>query len=117
MKQRRGKPKYAFEPAATLDDVGAAIAEFAKSKDWDLIAAAKDERAELMRQVRAEVLEALGEQYQPESLKAALDDHLKSLVRKRIVEEGVRPDGRTPEGIRAISAEVGLLPRTHGSGL
>ena len=94
-----------------------AVADFVDSRDWDLIAAAKDERAELMRQVRTEVLAALGEQYPPEDLKAALDAHLKSLVRKRIVGEGVRPDGRKPEEIRPISAEVGLLPRTHGSGL
>jgi len=117
MQKRVGKPKYVFEPKAAPDDVSSAVAEFVASRDWDLVAAAKDERAELMRQVRAEVLEALSEQYPPEYLKAALDDHLKSLVRKRIVGEGVRPDGRKPEEIRPISAEVGLLPRTHGSGL
>ncbi|TMG00587.1 MAG: polyribonucleotide nucleotidyltransferase [Chloroflexi bacterium] len=117
MQKRVGKPKYMFEPKAAPDDVSSAVAEFVASRDWDLVAAAKDERAELMRQVRAEVLEALSEQYPPEYLKAALDDHLKSLVRKRIVGEGVRPDGRKPEEIRPISAEVGLLPRTHGSGL
>jgi len=117
MQKRVGKPKYVFEPKAAPDDVSSAVAEFVASRDWDLVAAAKDERAELIRQVRAEVLEALSEQYPPEYLKAALDDHLKSLVRKRIVGEGVRPDGRKPEEIRPISAEVGLLPRTHGSGL
>jgi polyribonucleotide nucleotidyltransferase len=117
MQKRVGKPKYVFEPKAAPHEVSSAVAEFIASRDWDLVAAAKDERAELMRQVRAEVLEALSEQYPPEYLKAALDDHLKSLVRKRIVEEGVRPDGRKPEEIRPISAEVGLLPRTHGSGL
>ena len=31
--------------------------------------------------------------------------------------EGIRPDGRTSSEIRPISCEVGLLPRTHGSGL
>src|SRR5881628_1704722 len=92
--------------SSDLDDVSSAVAEFVASRDWDLVAAAKDERAELIRQVRAEVLEALSEQYPPEYLKAALDDHLKSLVRKRIVGEGVRPDGRKPEEIRPISAEV-----------
>ncbi|MGC2240090.1 MAG: polyribonucleotide nucleotidyltransferase, partial [Acidimicrobiia bacterium] len=42
---------------------------------------------------------------------------LKDLMRKRVVEEGVRLDGRGPTDIRPISAEVGLVPRTHGSGL
>ena len=117
MAKRVGKPKFAFEPVAVPEDVAAAVVEFANSRDWDLVAAAKDERADLMRQARSEMLEALGEKYPPESLKAAFDDHLKSLVRRRIVDDGVRPDGRKPEEIRPISVEVGLLPRTHGSGL
>ncbi len=41
----------------------------------------------------------------------------KNIVRKMITNEGVRPDGRGIKDIRAISSEVGLLPRTHGSGL
>ncbi|HHY91923.1 MAG TPA: polyribonucleotide nucleotidyltransferase [Firmicutes bacterium] len=41
----------------------------------------------------------------------------KELVRKMILEEQVRPDGRAPEEIRPITVEVGLLPRVHGSGL
>jgi polyribonucleotide nucleotidyltransferase len=42
---------------------------------------------------------------------------LKDIMRKRVVEEGIRLDGRGPTDIRPISAEVGLVPRTHGSGL
>src|SRR5204863_303639 len=38
-------------------------------------------------------------------------------VSERIVEEGVRPDGRGLKDVRQISVEVGVLPRTHGSGL
>src|SRR5438093_7081274 len=85
MQKRVGKLKYVFEPKAAPDDVSSAVAEFVASRDWDLVAAAKDERAELIRQVRAEVHEALGQQCPPGDRKAALDDHLKSLVRKRIV--------------------------------
>jgi polyribonucleotide nucleotidyltransferase len=117
MQRKIGKPKYEFRPAATPDEVTEAVIDFAGTRDWDLVAAAKDERAEIMREIRAEVLKELAEQYPPEYLKAALDDHLKSLVRNKIVNEGVRPDGRKPDEIRPISAEVSLLPRTHGSGL
>ncbi|MBI4729936.1 MAG: polyribonucleotide nucleotidyltransferase [Acidobacteria bacterium] len=42
---------------------------------------------------------------------------VKRLVRRRIVREGLRMDGRTPQEIRPLSAEVNLLPRAHGSGL
>ncbi len=115
--KRIGKPKVSFEPATAQDDLTAAVVEFANTRDWDLVAAAKDERAELIHEARAELLKALSEHYPAEYLKAALDDHLKSLVRQRIIEDGVRPDGRRPEEIRPISVEVGLLPRTHGSGL
>jgi len=45
------------------------------------------------------------------------DKKVKDRVRERIVEEGVRPDGRGLADVRQISVEVGVLPRTHGSGL
>ncbi len=41
----------------------------------------------------------------------------KKLIRRRVVNEGVRIDGRGPRDIRELSAEVGVLPRAHGSGL
>ena len=50
-------------------------------------------------------------------LKAAFRSVTKSVVRRRIVNEGVRIDGRGPKDIRPLSAEVGLLPSVHGSGL
>lgn len=50
-------------------------------------------------------------------LKAQFKDIERTTMRKMIIHEGVRPDGRTTTEIRPISCEVGLLPRTHGSGL
>ncbi|HVF98555.1 MAG TPA: polyribonucleotide nucleotidyltransferase [Chloroflexia bacterium] len=47
----------------------------------------------------------------------AWDAILKENVRTAILERGERPDGRGPRDIREITAEVGVLPRTHGSGL
>jgi len=44
-------------------------------------------------------------------------DITKKIVRKQILEDGLRPDGRGIRDIRQIQSEVGLLPRTHGSGL
>jgi polyribonucleotide nucleotidyltransferase len=45
------------------------------------------------------------------------DSLLKAEVRDAITNEGIRPDGRAVDEIRPISCEVGILPRTHGSGL
>jgi polyribonucleotide nucleotidyltransferase len=50
-------------------------------------------------------------------IKAAVRSLTKSLVRKRIVEDGVRIDGRGTADIRPLSAAVGLIPTAHGSGL
>jgi len=50
-------------------------------------------------------------------IKAAVRALTKKLVRKRIVEEGVRIDGRGTADIRPLSAEVGVIPTAHGSGL
>jgi polyribonucleotide nucleotidyltransferase len=50
-------------------------------------------------------------------LKAAYRSLTKSIVRTRIVDDGLRIDGRGPRDIRPLSAEVGLLPTAHGSGL
>ena len=49
--------------------------------------------------------------------KRAFKSVLKDLMRKRVVEDGIRLDGRGPTDIRPLSAEVGVVARTHGSGL
>ncbi|MBS8263510.1 polyribonucleotide nucleotidyltransferase [Mesobacillus boroniphilus] len=50
-------------------------------------------------------------------VKQILDKIVKGEVRRLITEDKVRPDGRKLEEIRPLSSEVGMLPRTHGSGL
>jgi len=55
------------------------------------------------------------EEFPKESLKAATDKLLKERLRKHILENEKRPDGRSLKEVRPISAETGLLPRTHGS--
>ena len=47
----------------------------------------------------------------------AWDAVVKKVVRQRIVSEGIRPDGRGYATMRSLSAEVGLVPRVHGSGI
>ena len=60
------------------------------------------------------------EEHDEETLKQVKDilsQLVKNEVRRLITEEKVRPDGRAVDEIRPLSSEVGLLPRTHGSGL
>ena len=71
----------------------------------------------------AEVTESIQTQLAAEfagregEVKAAVRGLTKKLVRKRIIEEGLRIDGRTTTDIRPLSAEVDLFPTAHGSGL
>jgi polyribonucleotide nucleotidyltransferase len=50
-------------------------------------------------------------------LEAAIEKVVKQQVRSLVLDEGKRPDGRALDEVRPITCEVGLLPRTHGSGL
>ncbi|MSZ55586.1 MAG: polyribonucleotide nucleotidyltransferase, partial [Actinobacteria bacterium] len=54
---------------------------------------------------------------QEKAVKEAVRSLTKKLVRKRVVEEGIRIDGRGPRDLRPLSSEVGVLPSAHGTGL
>jgi len=77
----------------------------------------KTERNAALDALREELVTALGETFKPEDIQSVFDDLVKAEVRRRILETGIRPDGRDYTTIRPISCEVGLLPRTHGSWL
>ena len=112
-----GRAKEEFTSLQTSEGARDAVADFLSSQDWDLLASVKEEREEALAERRQELLERLGDLHNPDQLLLAFDEQLKKEVRRNILEEGKRPDGRRPDEIRAISCEVGLLPRTHGSGL
>ena len=68
-------------------------------------------------QLGSEVAERLADSYSPAQIAGGFKNVLKEAVRGRILDQGVRPDGRGLDEIRPISCEVAVLPRTHGSGL
>ncbi|MBR0283627.1 MAG: polyribonucleotide nucleotidyltransferase, partial [Selenomonadaceae bacterium] len=79
----------------------------------------KLKRDEDIAAVKAEVVEHFIEEY-PEATKEiayVLHKMTKEIVRRMITHEKIRPDGRGLEEVRPVSCEVGVLPRTHGSGL
>lgn len=84
----------------------------------------KQARHDAIDQVKTQVVEQLqaelGEEAFAEHSKdihVVLDKIVKEEVRRLILEEGKRPDGRSTEEIRPLSSEIDILPRTHGSGL
>lgn len=57
------------------------------------------------------------DKFEEADLSAAFEKAIKAEVRRSILDEGIRPDHRKMDEVRELSAEVGLLPRTHGSAL
>ena len=80
---------------------------------------AKAERNDALAEATAGVVATLSPEFpdREREIKAAVKGLTKKLVRKRIVDEGVRIDGRGTSDIRPLSAEVDLLPTAHGSAL
>ena len=68
-------------------------------------------------ELKDEVVNSLSSKYPASELSGAYRNVLKQKIRDRILQEGVRPDGRKVDEIRPISSEVNLLPRVHGSAL
>ncbi|WP_063014524.1 polyribonucleotide nucleotidyltransferase [Nocardia kruczakiae] len=81
--------------------------------------AGKQEREERIDEIKLEVLSALTEDFEgrEKEIGAAFRSVTKKLVRQRILSDGFRIDGRGLADIRALSAEVAVVPRAHGSAL
>ncbi|EKD57035.1 MAG: hypothetical protein ACD_58C00017G0001 [uncultured bacterium] len=77
----------------------------------------KAKRSTQYDQFMHEVLDNFEGNYKQIDLKNELDKLMKKAVRQAILEDNHRPDGRKLDEIRPIDVQVGLLPRTHGSGL
>jgi len=79
--------------------------------------ASRGDRREAEEAIRNRVLEQLGPDVDAGQVGETFEGLFKDLMRRRILDTGIRVDGRDLRAIRPLSAEVGLLPRTHGSGL
>ena len=79
----------------------------------------KAERRAKLAEIGVQLVEELGESFPDDvvAIAAALRSLTKKLVRKRVVEEGIRLDGRKTDEVRPIWTQVGVIPRVHGSGL
>ena len=118
-----GRPKYQYVAWGVPDD----LTEIVKSTAYEqmkLAVLAVDKRdrdvaiAALAEQVKARILEKdPGAEISSSMLKEAMDNLEKSVVREYLLKEQRRVDGRAMGEIRPLHAEVGLLPRAHGSAL
>jgi polyribonucleotide nucleotidyltransferase len=119
MQTEIGKPKFPIivSPAdpAILQAVSAMVRDRVRGVLGKI--PGKKEREQALAQIRDQMIAELQDTFDPGLLAAAYSEYLRLEMRRMILEEGIRADGRRPDEIRPISCEVGLLPRAHGSGL
>ncbi len=122
LRAKAGKPKWEVEAVAVDPDMLAKVRDAVLADlEEATLEQGKLERRDKVSDVRsAAAAKLLGEEPTPEekaSFNGAFDSVQKSIIRKRIAVDKHRPDGRKSDEIRQITAEVGVAPRTHGSGL
>jgi polyribonucleotide nucleotidyltransferase len=112
--------KFEYERVAPAAELVSRVTEEATQRvEETLRIPDKEERGRVLRKIRAELTETLEEDF-PEcgaDVGTVLSKLEKQVMRSRILEDGIRVDGRSPNDIREITSEVSLLPRTHGSAL
>ncbi|MCB0246519.1 MAG: polyribonucleotide nucleotidyltransferase [Anaerolineae bacterium] len=119
MREDIGKPKFDFLAPGDKDDVKAAVQSLIGERMDEILQQGfmKEERGAALDELSIEARDELDETFDPRDVRSAFDSVLKNSVREQILNQGIRPDGRKTTEIRPISCMVGLLPRTHGTGL
>ena len=115
-----GKPKQEFPLVLPGEDVKAAVREYAYDKvQWMFETFDRSERNAREEQVKADVAEHFAEQFEGRETEVgdALYAIQKEIMRRHIIDQGLRPDGRKLTEVRPIWCETGVLPRAHGSGV
>ncbi len=117
---KAGRPKSSYPRVATPPEVKAAVEDQVHGRlDQAFREADKARREEQIDQLRAAAVAELEGRFpgREKDLAAAFESVLKAAVRRAILDEGQRPDGRRSDEIRPIWCRVGVLPRTHGSAI
>jgi polyribonucleotide nucleotidyltransferase len=121
MAREIGKPKQSYPPFILAEAIQTPVNERATTRLIDALDTphTKAELNTAISELQQEIVTELTTQDEaliPSAIEA-FDETLKSVVRQRILERQLRPDGRGLTDIRPIWGEVGLSPRAHGSGL
>ena len=115
-----GKPKHDYQRFAVPEELFAAIKEIVPPEEMEkaVFTDEKQVREENIRQVTEKLEEAFAENEEWLAvLGEAVYQYQKKTVRKMILKDHKRPDGRAIEQIRPLAAEVDLIPRVHGSAM
>jgi len=116
-----GKPKRAYLSFVLDEALKATVAEKATPALEEIFEQPNDKTAvdNALNNLRDSLVVELSpeDEVKAGNVRQAFNEALKSVVRRRILERGLRPDGRGPTDIRSIWCEVEVSPRAHGSGL
>ncbi len=120
--EKEGKPKHKYTEVGVPAEMFVSMKEIITPEEMEA-AVFTDDKAERFAKI-SEVKEALTAKYTEEDNKEFLDivdeavyQYQKKTVRKMILKDQKRPDGRGMDEIRKLSAEIDIIPKTHGSGL
>ncbi len=115
-----GKEKHTYESCAIPDELFVAIKEIVPPAEMEeaVFTDEKQKREENIRQITERLEEAFAEneEWLP-LIGQAVYQYQKKTVRKMILKDHKRPDGRRIDEIRPLAAEIDILPRVHGSGM
>ena len=125
IKDEIGKPKFEYQSFSVDPEFFAKVTE---ALDAEMYQAVQDPDKEVRNanvdavseKIKQMAIEMWGEEAETEhafDIATAIHDLEKACVRRMILKEHKRPDGRAIDQVRPLNAEVGLVPRVHGSGL
>jgi len=121
MRREVGKPKQTYQPYILAETIQTPVNERATARLNEALNAphTKAELDTAISTLQKEIVAELTAQDEvlASSVIEAIDETLKKIVRQRILERQMRPDGRGLTDVRPIWGEVGISPRAHGSGL
>ena len=115
-----GKPKHSYESCAVPEELFAAIKEVVPPAEMEVAVFSDDKqtREENIRQVTEKLKEAFADKEEWLAvLSEAVYQYQKKTVRKMILKDHKRPDGRAITQIRPLAAETDIIPRVHGSAM
>ena len=115
-----GKPKHSYTSCAVPEELFAAIKEIVSPEEMEeaVFTDDKQTREENIRQITEKLEEAFADKEEWLAvLGEAIYQYQKKTVRKMILKDHKRPDGRAISQIRPLAAEVDIIPRVHGSAM
>ena len=115
-----GKPKHSYESCAVPEELFSAMKEIVPPEEMEVAVFSDDKqtREENIRQVTEKLKEAFADKEEWLAvLGEAVYQYQKKTVRKMILKDHKRPDGRAITQIRPLAAETDIIPRVHGSAM